>query len=346
MKKCYIHLGVHKTGTTSIQILLGRHRSALRKHGISVPVAGNAWSHDVGYHHNIAFELNDDSRFVPGKGGLKELFRELEQESCPTVVISSEDLCVSVRDADKVARLREPIAALGYEIIWVIYFRTYPEWAESAYIELAKALAITRKFEPWVKTDPMSLAVGLDPVGTLSHLKATGDQVVLHSYAKTSGDVTGHFFRQIGAPDFLPGEMQAKDRANNRLSVFELEFLRNMAVHIMRHIPQEHKPIIRSAVRTELAKLPKGPSFRGLSDQLAHRLYESTRPAYEALLAEYRPGVTLEEFFPLASHYEPVTIDCCSPSAEDRLKLYRKVIELCMTDKFGVHPQTAQTNQA
>jgi hypothetical protein len=345
MKKCYIHIGVHKTGTTSIQNLLGRHRAALRKYGISVPVSGNAWLPEVGYHHNIAFELNNDSRYVPGKGGIKALCRELEQEECPTVVISSEDLCVSVRDAEKVARLRDPITAMGYEIIWVVYFRTYPEWAESAYIELAKALAITRKFEPWVKTEPMSLAVGLDPLGTLAHVRATGDQVIVHSYAQTSGDVTGHFFRQIEAPAHLPGETASKDRANNRLSVFELEFLRNMAVHIMRHIPQDKKNIVKDAVRTSLTKLPKGPSFRGLSDPLARRLYESTRPAYEALLAEYRPGVTVEQFFPLASHYKPVTIDCSSPSAEDRLSLYRGIIQLCMTDKFGVHPDRIQTSE-
>jgi hypothetical protein len=341
MKKCYIHIGVHKTGTTSIQILLGRHRCALRKHGISVPVAGNPWSLDVGYHHNIAFELNHDNRFVPGRGGLDALCRELEKEECPTVVISSEDLCASTRDAGKVARLREPIAAMGYEIIWVVYFRTYPEWAESAYIEISKGLAITRKFEPWVKTELMSLAVGLDPVGTLAHIKATGDKIMLHSYAQTSGDVTGHFFAQIGAPALLPGEMKSKDRANNRLSILELELLRNMAVHIMRHVPQDLRPHIRDAVNAELGRLPKAPSFRGLSNPLAYQLYESTRPAYEALLAEYRPEATMDGFFPLAADYEPVTIDSNPPSPEDRLKVYRALIRLCFTDKFGAQATSA-----
>jgi len=338
MKKCYIHIGVHKTGTTAIQIQLGRHRATLRKHGISVPVAGNSWSPDVGYHHNIAFELNDDSRFVPGKGGLAELFRELEQESCPTVVISSEDLCVSVRDAEKVARLREPIAAMGYQIIWVIYFRTYPEWAESAYIELAKAFAVTRKFDPWVRTDPKSLLVGLDPVGTLAHVRATGDEVIVHSYAQTSGDVTGHFFAQIGAPDFLPGEMKAKDRANNRLSVFELEFMRNMAVFNMRHVMHEKKPAFREFARKRLRQLPVGKAYRGLSEALARRLYESSRPQYEELLTLYCPGETMDGFFPLADHYEPMTIDTCGAAAADQLVLYNHIMEICFDNSFSPLP--------
>lgn len=334
MKKCYIHIGVHKTGTTSIQMLLGKHRAALRKHGISVPVAGNAWSPDVGYHHNIAFELNGDSRYVPGKGGLAELFRELEQESCPTVVISSEDLCFTMRDEAKLSRLRNPLVAMGYQVEWIIYFRTYPEWAESAYIELAKALGVARTFDYWARHGASSLVAGVDPAGILAEIHKTGDALHVHSYAMAGKDVTRHFFDLIRAPQGLLSSMPEKKRANSRLTVFEVEFLRYLAVFKIRHVPLVKRQELADECRKWMRNLPPGPAFCGLSNETARHLYESTRSNYEALLRDYRPDCTMEEFFPLAPSYEPVTLDNCGAGAGDCLALYRLVSDIIFNGKY------------
>jgi hypothetical protein len=132
--------------------------------------------------------------------------------------------------------------------------------------------------------------------------------------------------------------MKEKDRANNRLSVFELEYMRNMAVFNMRHVMHEKKPAFRDSARKRLRQLPAGRAYRGLSDALARRLYESTRSQYEELLALYCPGETMDGFFPLADHYEPMTIDTCGAAAEDQLVLYHHIMEICFDNSFSPLP--------
>ena len=50
---CYIHVGPHKSGTTSIQWFLRENRAELLKHGYFVPESGNVH----GGHHPIVRQL-------------------------------------------------------------------------------------------------------------------------------------------------------------------------------------------------------------------------------------------------------------------------------------------------
>ncbi|PYK41965.1 MAG: hypothetical protein DME60_00685 [Verrucomicrobia bacterium] len=50
---CYVHIGPHKTGTTSIQWFLKENRAELLKHGYFVPESGT----NRGAHHAIARKL-------------------------------------------------------------------------------------------------------------------------------------------------------------------------------------------------------------------------------------------------------------------------------------------------
>jgi hypothetical protein len=51
IKKIFVHIGVHKTGSTSIQQMLGRNREILIKHGFLYPVfkarSANIFNHSV-----------------------------------------------------------------------------------------------------------------------------------------------------------------------------------------------------------------------------------------------------------------------------------------------------------
>ena len=60
----WLHIGVHKTGTTSIQTALARHRDLLRTHGVYVPKAGTV--DRCSGHHAIAWAASSAIAGIAG----------------------------------------------------------------------------------------------------------------------------------------------------------------------------------------------------------------------------------------------------------------------------------------
>jgi hypothetical protein len=87
MRTTYIHIGTHKTGTTSIQWALNRHREALERRGFLYPRAGVPAEHDG--HHNIGWELYGGAAFRAEHGSTDDLLEEI-RASERDVVLSSE----------------------------------------------------------------------------------------------------------------------------------------------------------------------------------------------------------------------------------------------------------------
>jgi len=89
-KKIYIHIGPHKTGTTTIQIGLFNNREVLLRKGILVPTAGDVFPNVCG-NHNLVWELRGDDRFYPSAGLWKDLLQEITETKAEKIIITSED---------------------------------------------------------------------------------------------------------------------------------------------------------------------------------------------------------------------------------------------------------------
>jgi hypothetical protein len=141
MRRCFVHVGTHKTGTSSIQAFLAMNEDALLSAGILVPLTGRTHhspENPSAGHHNIAWELNDDPRFTRGAGTLRELISEVEQSGAQTVVLSSEDFEYLHADPSRLSPLVNAMAELGYSAEIIIYLRPQSEYAQSLYRELLK----------------------------------------------------------------------------------------------------------------------------------------------------------------------------------------------------------------
>jgi len=55
-KTLFVHIGTHKTGTTSIQNFLRNHATSLNECGVFVPKSGTLDENSG--HHNIAWEMS------------------------------------------------------------------------------------------------------------------------------------------------------------------------------------------------------------------------------------------------------------------------------------------------
>lgn len=331
MRKCFIHIGVHKTGSTSIQHSVSRHRDELRQVGVYVPQAC-MWSENVAAHHNLAFEINNSPAFDPSKGGLAELLAELRSVDCEKVLISSEDLAFSARHPALVRQLREPLIDMGFEIQWIVYFRTFPDWAESAYTEIAKSLRVRTSFDVWARSNPQALVVGLDPCGLLKHLRRTGDKVLLRSYSQALPNLLADFYQQLGVPSIILSSEDHDERINQRLSVFAMEFLTRAASIPGLDKDPQFRTRIQALAERNLAKLPHGPAYRGLSPGIARQLHHITKPIYRRLLRQFRPDQTIEEMFPLSSEYRQTTLETHNATPKEMLLLYEAITALCFAE--------------
>lgn len=129
-----LHVGTHKTATTSLQSTLSSASAELLAHGTLYPEAGR-----VGLaHHNIAWGLVGDDRFEPGRGFLDELADEVRVLRPPLVFLSSEDFEYLGHSVDSLRVLRRWIRQLGYKPLVVVSLRDVAGYLESLYAELVR----------------------------------------------------------------------------------------------------------------------------------------------------------------------------------------------------------------
>jgi hypothetical protein len=133
----FVHIGTHKTGTTSIQNFLRSHATRLRGCGVFVPKSGTVNANSG--HHNIAWEVRKDSRYSRQIDGIDSLVAELRASSESTAVISSEDFEYLVQYPRELKAFDERIEAAGFSTKYIVYFRDRDSYARSLFCELELA---------------------------------------------------------------------------------------------------------------------------------------------------------------------------------------------------------------
>jgi hypothetical protein len=135
-KTIFIHIGTHKTGTTSIQNFLRRNAAELKRCGIFVPRSGTL-SRTTG-HHNIAWDIRSDPLLNPYNGGVEDLIVELELARENVAVISSEDFEYLVRYPDRLRHFHARLVGIGYDPKYLVFFRNTADYMKSLCAELKK----------------------------------------------------------------------------------------------------------------------------------------------------------------------------------------------------------------
>jgi hypothetical protein len=130
MKQLYIHIGLHKTGSTYIQKVFADNRSVLRELGIDYPQLGAEF---LWGHHNLAWSLMPAHPLKNTEDfSLDQFLAYLNESKAQRFVISSEDF--EFLQSKQVSRLRDLLA--NYDVKIVMYVRNpmnalYSRWQES-----------------------------------------------------------------------------------------------------------------------------------------------------------------------------------------------------------------------
>jgi len=145
----FVHIGTHKTGTTSLQAMLGKNESLFRNAGAFIPKAGRIEKNSAA-HHNVAWELGRDERFDRRLGTLETLLHEAAAADAANLCLSSEDFELLHGDSAALQRLRDGLLSIGYTPAIVLYLRPQVDYLESLYAEIIKVWDVG--FEEYVET--------------------------------------------------------------------------------------------------------------------------------------------------------------------------------------------------
>ncbi len=132
---CVVHVGTHKTGTTSLQYFLQTNDAALARAGLHFAKTG--WYGVVPGNHNVAWELVRGER-GPNIGGIFAELGAVETSS----ILSSEEFSLLHDRPEALTILAEGIRASGARPRALLYLRAQAEFLESLFVEQIKHGAV------------------------------------------------------------------------------------------------------------------------------------------------------------------------------------------------------------
>ncbi len=134
-KTIYIHIGPHKTGTTTIQNGLKKNEAILRARGVLVPQAGKK----IAAHHNLAWELLGNTAFDRSDGTWEDLLNEIESsEDITKVILTSE--AFSALGTDEIEAVKKYLNA--YQIKIIIYLRRQDQALQSLWVQQIRSISV------------------------------------------------------------------------------------------------------------------------------------------------------------------------------------------------------------
>jgi hypothetical protein len=216
----YLHIGLHKTGTSSLQSFFSNNRPAFEAAGYAIPQRG--WLD--GAHHNIPLEILRKPKFDPQQGGLAEALPQIDSQ--PNALLSSEEF--EFLDLGGVRRLREGLGERPVGVI--VYLRRQDALIASTYAQQIKMGARLGSFGDYVTSSlyhpRFDLFMLLMRWSAVFGREAIQAGVICE---ETSGDrLFDDFLARLGAPDLKAAK---PDKLYNPSpSWAEVELLRRLAI--------------------------------------------------------------------------------------------------------------------
>ncbi len=143
---CYIHVGPHKSGTTSIQWFLQENRAELLEQGYFVPESETK----RGAHHGLVQALAGLELGEHREAPIAHCIREIAQTTANAVIISSEALEGILRNRNHTKVFFSRIEALNLEPKLILFPRNQAQWINSSYASSVKSFRRSDSFQPGV----------------------------------------------------------------------------------------------------------------------------------------------------------------------------------------------------
>src|SRR5678815_5735965 len=140
---CYIHVGPHKTGTTSIQWFLQENGAELLKHGYFVPESETK----RGAHHALAEGLAGLDVGEHREPLVAKSIAAIAETPAQAIIISSEALEGLLRNPQNTEAFFNRIRELSLQPKLILFPRNQPQWINSSYAHLVKSFRRSESFQ-------------------------------------------------------------------------------------------------------------------------------------------------------------------------------------------------------
>lgn len=317
---CYIHIGPHKTGTTSIQWFLKENRAALLKRGYFVPESGNVH----GGHHPLVRTLCGQPVPPHQRDTAARFARAIKDTICEAVVISSEALDTLLVNRDYARQFFGRMEELNLEPKLVVFPRNQSQLMNSRYTEVTMALHRSESFETFVQAEIRH------PSFRYSHLIALADAFNSKLIAKpfteetiTRG-VVSEFLRAIEIDPLHFQDMNV--RRNQGAGPFSISVVRD----VLRSLGGEGRGLTwlqasRCGKKVIAYLDEKGwadSGYCGLTTALARHIENEWRPDNDAFAQQAWGGSWAEVFAAeVGREFKPNDFEICPPAWPVRRRL-------------------------
>ena len=324
---CYIHIGPHKTGTTSIQWFLKENRAALLKRGYFVPESENIH----GGHHPLVRRLCGQPVPPHQRDTAARFARAVKDTICEAVVISSEALDGLLVNRDCPRQFFGRMEELNLEPKLVFFPRNQSQLMNSRYTEVTMALHRSESFETFVQAEIRHPSFRYAHLITLAH--AFSSKLIPEPFTEetiTRG-VVPNFLRAIGIdPLQFP---DTKVRRNQGAGPFTISVARD----VLRSLGCEGQGLTwlqasRSGKMLAVYLDKKGladTGYCGLTTALARHIETEWQPDNDAF-AQEAWGRSWAEVFAVdvGREFRPNDFEICPPGWTVGRRLRRAVREM------------------
>jgi hypothetical protein len=324
---CYIHVGPHKTGTSSIQWFLRENRADLLNHGYFVPEAERR----SGPHHALVEKLSGLEVGEHREPLVARSIQALLETECKAIVISSEALEGILANRKHADSFFGRIAQLNVKPKLVLFPRNQPQWINSSYASSVKGFRRSDPFQSW------ALHFSQSPRARFLRWTELADtyacELVAHPFTKqtVADGVIPQFLQTIGV-----NSSQFRDaavRRNEGVGPFTV----SVAREVLRSIAETGKPLTwLQATRSHRAlagylrqKRLADAGYCGLSTELARRIEKEMRPDNDAFARQVwgRPWADVFNS-DVGGEFEPNDFDVRPPDWSTRRRLRRVIREV------------------
>jgi len=295
MRKCIVHIGSPKTGTTSIQATLKKNRSRFLKQGILVPTAGQSGK---GVHPSLAHQLAGLPVRPQWTSAEESFVREIKETDPETILISAEALWRAMQSPDNAELLVGKLRALNLDVSLLCYVRNQPQVLNSSYGQGIKTFLHANPFSTYVNKQ---ITQGRRVVYThwIEIAQSLGVELIARPFSAEVRKVglIDDFLRAVGVSS--PETFDRPAQLNQSVSPFHIAVARALYRRTMgsrKPTLSQQQECIRALRKTMEAHALQEASYMGLTTELAGRIQEACRDDDDRF-AEFAWGRSWAEVF-------------------------------------------------
>ncbi len=313
-KRLVLHIGVHKTGSTSVQNALAANAGLLARHGILYPKYPAAPAH-VTNHNRLAWEIAEG---VIDLAKLREWAQSLAQKDAHTLIISAEDFC-KLKSLDFLACFEE-----YFEAEVILYLRRQDSWINSWYNQNVK-WPYLRELSACTPDQFLSYLqefFWIDYFETVERWARTVGKDRMHIRVLERGQIEDPLadMCDLCGVDFVLKRTQQK-RANESLPATQLKILQEIGI-------MKYRPAVRLKIIRAVSEIPVA-STKEIYPAPVRRMILQRYAAGNAMLAERYLGrsdgiLFRDEHIPdnIAGRENPVQDDLLYQFARNLIEIF------------------------